>query len=389
MLRTKVPKFLSKFSHSTPLVLLNAHFRDNFNCQSFSSGSSKPAENPDYTSMLNKWDDSLSSTSCGHLQYPANYPIEDRFFYDKFKFPSGNGFICGVFDGHAGWQFADYINREIYDRFVKEFNGRYNPQKQKSMQDVLEATFDIMETEVYNISKTMYDAGFGSVRNIGTCAIVAVITDNTLTVANSGDCRAVICSHQGDQLMAKEMSYSYSANNIEEQQRYKSEYPDESDVVFERSPGDFYIKNRRQPTKAFGNFEMKSVDFNNPRNLSSEFGLGPIIPNWSGNYITYKPELRQHSITSEDRYLIMATDGIWDEMTPEDATAIVAKCNGDVNKATEDLKIAALEHAAELEGISYDQLVATNLEDAKPKTRRDMHDDITVVVVDLHKLQDN
>ena len=40
------------------------------------------------------------------IQYPANFPCEDRF--DAVQFNKSNGYYTAVFDGHGGWQVSEY-----------------------------------------------------------------------------------------------------------------------------------------------------------------------------------------------------------------------------------------------------------------------------------------
>lgn len=45
------------------------------------------------------------------LQYPANNPIEDR--YDYTQLSSIDAFVVSVFDGHGGWQTAEYAKNHL------------------------------------------------------------------------------------------------------------------------------------------------------------------------------------------------------------------------------------------------------------------------------------
>lgn len=52
------------------------------------------------------------------LQYSANNPLEDRFAIHSFK--NVEGFTAIVFDGHAGWQVAEYASKTLHLRLDQE-----------------------------------------------------------------------------------------------------------------------------------------------------------------------------------------------------------------------------------------------------------------------------
>jgi serine/threonine protein phosphatase PrpC len=52
--------------------------------------------------------------------------------------------------------------------------------------------FDKIEDEFLNVAKFAFNAGFPKSAYVGSCALVAVVVDNKLYVANSGDCKGVL-----------------------------------------------------------------------------------------------------------------------------------------------------------------------------------------------------
>lgn len=80
--------------------------------------------------------------------------------------------------------------------------------------------------------------------------------------------------------------------------------------------------------------------------------------------LIYKPEIIQHRLTDEDKFLIIASDGIWEFITIQKAVDIVAKHweNGKVADACEELVATAT---------------------SKWKEEDDIIDDITVIVIYL------
>ncbi len=84
-----------------------------------------------------------------------------------------------------------------------------------------------------------------------------------------------------------------------------------------------YVKSRLQPTRAFGDFRLKYPEFNNPNKLPVEKGYASEIPNFNGPYITSKPDIKVFELTKKDKYLIMASDGLWDELDKNEVAEIV------------------------------------------------------------------
>jgi serine/threonine protein phosphatase PrpC len=72
------------------------------------------------------------------------------------------------------------------------------------------------------------------------------------------------------------------------------------------------------PTRAFGDFRLKKAEFNY-HNFLPEFGYRQPIPKFNGPYITHEPEIQVHDITKEDAYLVLASDGLWDEVSRKEA----------------------------------------------------------------------
>ena len=68
----------------------------------------------------------------------------------------------------------------------------------------------------------------------------------------------------------KEVNRFLNADNPEEQQRMKREYPEESDIFICKRPENksCYVKGRLQPTRSIGDLRLKLKEFNNPKNYS-------------------------------------------------------------------------------------------------------------------------
>lgn len=63
---------------------------------------------------------------------------------------------------------------------------------EKQVKQALEKAFDKIEEDVLNVAKAAFDSGYPTTAYTGSCALVAVVIDNKLYVANTGDCKGVL-----------------------------------------------------------------------------------------------------------------------------------------------------------------------------------------------------
>lgn len=105
---------------------------------------------------------------------------------------------------------------------------------------------------------------------MGSCALVAVVQENDLVVANSGDCIAVLgqvsSSHQTDvnSFIAHQINREHNARNSLESLLLTQAHPNEPNIIKCKNPHACYVKGRLQLTRAFGDLYLKSADFNAP-----------------------------------------------------------------------------------------------------------------------------
>lgn len=79
-----------------------------------------------------------------------------------------------------------------------------------------------------------------------------------------------------------------------------------------------------------------------------------------------------------DRYLIMGSDGLWDELTKTEISQIAATHQGRKDDLVKAIFQHGLKHAASEAKMTEEQLKEVPL-----GKRRKLHDDITIIVIDL------
>ena len=205
--------------------------------------------------------------------------------------------------------------------------------KAKTPQDVHEGitkAFEKVEKEWHDKCKSAFEMGFPKAATVGAWALVWVIKGNKLYVAQAGDSEAVLIKKNADnKFESVKVCKAYSANDAEEQKRLKAEFPKEKDVIHCRSKTACYVKGSLMPTRSFGDFRLKDKDFNF-HYKRPEFGFRPPLKVHNGPYISYKPDIREFDLTQEDTYLILASDGVWDEMSVEEVPELISKSHSKI-----------------------------------------------------------
>ena len=360
----------------------------------------------------------------GASSVAANLENEDRFrIVDKDKVT-----IALVADGHGSHQVSQFVCERLPEEI---FQSLIVPSRTKD--EVRQGTIDPNSTSalinsfvrVDEALRTSVYSGDSPIQCFeGSCAIAAVIQESKVYVANTGDSRAFLISRNtfedsipktnypseaeveetttmpyGDQvpLGTTWVSELHTADSPYEQSRLRSLHPLEKDVVHCRQKiveidssgtivstkwGACYVKGRLQPTRAFGDFYLKdekAVEICPPE-------FADLIPNhdvFTPPYIEAIPTVKEF-VREPGSVLVLASDGLWDYVSPSIVTETVSegfRSGRNCAEIADDLVTVALTIASEATGgeISPEEL----REMQRGFERRNIHDDITVVVLAL------
>lgn len=163
-----------------------------------------------------------------------------------------------------------------------------------------------------------------SVAMSGSVACVAHIDQNQLHVASTGDCVAVLGSvNDTGQWVAKKMTQEHNTENQAEVRRILAEHPPserETAIRMERLLGQL------APLRALGDFRYKWSKEVLERFVVPHFGEHVIPMHYhTPPYLTCRPDITQHQLTAKDRFLILATDGLWDMLSPMQVVRLVGE----------------------------------------------------------------
>lgn len=160
----------------------------------------------------------------------------------------------------------------------------------------------------------------------GAVACVAFLENRNLYVANTGDSGAVLGSLNSDgKWIARRLTNEHNTDNVSEINRIIAEHPkQERDTIFRQER----LLGQLLPTRAFGDFRYKWTaeviqDFVVPHSA-----FGPqALPQYyfTPPYLTCQPEIAYHRLNPSDKFLILATDGLWEFLTPSQVVGIVGE----------------------------------------------------------------
>ncbi|XP_067933454.1 pyruvate dehydrogenase [acetyl-transferring]-phosphatase 1, mitochondrial-like [Watersipora subatra] len=168
----------------------------------------------------------------------------------------------------------------------------------------------------------------------GCCAVAAHVDGPHLHVANSGDCFALLGTLKEDGCWeAKPLSVPHNVENNAEQHRLYEAHPNEKGTVIK----DGRLLGTLAPTRAFGDFRFKlpaSRLREVGKMLRSKIYTGEefrALPNhyfdppqyyYTPPYVTALPQVHYHHLRPIDKFLILATDGLWDKFPNNDAKVV-------------------------------------------------------------------
>lgn len=211
--------------------------------------------------------------------YAANNPCEDRNIYHE-----ESGFqIAGVFDGHGGWNVSEYASKTLIPKLLVKLNKSFLENSLDDSRTDIDtiSTFQDVEDSYIESVRASYILGDGKVASVGSCVCLAIKKDDRLTIANCGDCRAVLGSNiyhgstdskgHKSKYVATRLSRDHNARIPLELLNLQEQHPGEEDEVVRchpNNPSACYVKGRLQLTRSLGDLYLKYGDFNAPAGQS-------------------------------------------------------------------------------------------------------------------------
>ena len=231
---------------------------------------------------------------------------QDNFFiYNNFM-NNPNYIYTGVCDGHGtyGHNVSGYLVYNlpltINDILIKEKMEKITEQNTPKVISIIRNTF--MKIDENLSMDTRIDSLFS-----GSTCVSIVFTPSKLICANLGDSRCVIGKYDGKKWFSKNISNDHKPNILLEEERilkkggriepYKD---DEGNFI---GPKRVWLKEEDAPglamSRSFGDRVAHSVG------------------------VISEPEITEYSFLHEDKFLILASDGIWEFISSDECVNLV------------------------------------------------------------------
>jgi len=225
----------------------------------------------------------------------------------------------GVFDGHTGMEAVDFVYQNILNYFCNHELFKADP---------IKAMIEVHEMLDQNFLAKAVTRSWRS----GTTALSVLLRGNKLFVANLGDARAVLCR----QNKAVPLSFDHKPNRPDEAKRIiaANGWIESSEVL---NVPKLYRKHLEEE-----DLEEKTMDLigwvtvhrlNGCLGMTRSIG-DILIKNWrdkqfpnsnfTGDLVIATPEVIVETVDRmNDRFLILATDGLWDIFSNQEAVDFV------------------------------------------------------------------
>ncbi|CAA7023259.1 unnamed protein product [Microthlaspi erraticum] len=183
--------------------------------------------------------------------------------------------LFGVFDGHGGARAAEYVKRHLFSNLIT------HPKFISDTKSAIADAYNHTDSELLKSENSQ-------TRDAGSTASTAILVGDRLLVANVGDSRAVIC-RAGN---AFAVSRDHKPDQSDERERI------ENAGGFVMWAGTWRVGGVLAVSRAFGDRLLKQ-------------------------YVVADPEIQEEKIDDSLEFLILASDGLWDVFSNEEAVAVV------------------------------------------------------------------
>lgn len=246
----------------------------------------------------------------------------------------------------------------------------------------------------------------------GTCAVACYINFNSgsVTCANLGDSRAVMALVQEDEVKVIALSDDHTTENPQEQERLRLEHPQDNKLIVnveedEDEAADWRLKGIAAFTRSLGDTHLKdkaSAAVHNSympphRRIFPRPGIKsrPDAKQKPKPYLSNVPEIKEATLS--EGFIIIACDGVWDEMSSEEAVHLcydIIRNNPDCNvadafieKTLEKAVARIVETDPDEAGLTIPKLKARPQGKAHYSHRSNLHDDITCVILQFNGME--
>ncbi|KAK8921228.1 putative protein phosphatase 2C 77 [Platanthera zijinensis] len=220
----------------------------------------------------------------------------------------------GVFDGHGGMAAMNFVSEKLGKNIISALEGVKEYDDEDKFETAIKAGY-------MNTDREFLSQGLSS----GTCAATVLLRNGELYASNVGDCR-VVMSRKG---IANVLTSDLRPEREDERIRIES-----LGGYVSCHNGVWRVQDSLAISRAIGDANMKE-------------------------WIISEPETRKIQLDRDCEFLVMASDGLWDKVSNQEAVDVVMKHSSSIQSCKDLVEISC---------------------------SRGNRDDITVMVVDLRVL---
>mmetsp|Transcript_14909 Transcript_14909/g.48854 ORF Transcript_14909/g.48854 Transcript_14909/m.48854 type:complete len:448 (-) Transcript_14909:58-1401(-) len=238
--------------------------------------------------------------------YPANVQCEDRVVLLHKEDPSPHMFAA-VIDGHGGAEAAEFVAERLYAVFARSLGSSGLGGAEGALRTALPLLDDEWFVHVERkrlpvLTKT----------HCGACVAACVLDlrARVLTVAHVGDSRVVVTGvHKDGTVYGRSLTSDHNARLAAERRRLQSFFPNDQ-KLFDVSGGAVRVKGVVQVTRSIGDGVLKHRELCAMFNETTSRMVLP--PPEDTPYVFNVPDVSSHQLKATDHRIILGTDGVWD-----------------------------------------------------------------------------
>ncbi|XP_073288079.1 probable protein phosphatase 2C 59 [Primulina huaijiensis] len=213
--------------------------------------------------------------SYGYASAPGKRSSMEDFYETRIDGVDGEIVgLFGVFDGHGGARAAEYVKKNLFSNLIGH---------PTFISDTKSAIADAYRHTDSELLKSENNQN----RDAGSTASTAILVGDRLLVANVGDSRAVVC-RAGNAIA---VSRDHKPDQTDERRRI------EDAGGFVMWAGTWRVGGVLAVSRAFGDRLLKQ-------------------------YVVADPEIQEEKVDDTLEFLILASDGLWDVVTNEEAVSM-------------------------------------------------------------------
>lgn len=253
---------------------------------------------------------------------------------------NGSKFLAGVFDGHGekGKRISEFAKSALSKSLFTHKELHNDPRS---------ALADAYRDTQNQIERTHGPDAAES----GTTAVACYQHRDRLLVANVGDSRAVLgrcdTARKGG-LKAIELTSDQKPSRADEKQRILAAGGKVDQLVFP-------VWNNAGGVRLMRGGPERVMDSSGFGGLAMSRSLGDLSLR---PYVSSLPELFERKLDSKDRFLVLGSDGVWDQMSSQEAVDIASRVSDPSSASREICNQARRRWQSETEGLLSDDITA-------------------------------